>query len=118
MTDTIRCCEFDTDGDGNCHIHAAPGILRRNAAPPAISEDDARTLRRVSALLLAIRFEYADASSLSEKLNQIADRLGPLNDSEPLCVLCELPKTHPHHDSSRWPGRILTSHPYHPFEAP
>lgn len=23
-----RCCELDTDGDGNCPIHSSPGILR------------------------------------------------------------------------------------------
>jgi hypothetical protein len=22
------CCERDTDNDGNCHIHSAPGVLR------------------------------------------------------------------------------------------
>jgi glycosyltransferase involved in cell wall biosynthesis len=25
------CCEWDTDRDGNCHIHSAPGVLRRKA---------------------------------------------------------------------------------------
>lgn len=24
-----KCCELDTDGDGNCHIHSAPGVLRK-----------------------------------------------------------------------------------------
>lgn len=24
----MKCCERDTDGDGNCPIHSAPGILR------------------------------------------------------------------------------------------
>jgi hypothetical protein len=23
------CCFLDTDGDGNCSIHSAPGVLRR-----------------------------------------------------------------------------------------
>ena len=23
-----RCCEFDHNGDGNCHIHSSPGVLR------------------------------------------------------------------------------------------
>ena len=23
-----RCCERDNDGDGNCDIHSAPGVLR------------------------------------------------------------------------------------------
>lgn len=23
-----RCCEYDYDGDGNCHIHSAPGVPR------------------------------------------------------------------------------------------
>ena len=27
-TDDPRCCEKDTDVDGNCPIHAAPGVLR------------------------------------------------------------------------------------------
>lgn len=26
----MRCCELDTDGDGNCPIHIRPGILRLN----------------------------------------------------------------------------------------
>lgn len=25
----VRCCERDDDGDGNCPIHSAPGVLRR-----------------------------------------------------------------------------------------
>jgi hypothetical protein len=24
-----RCCERDHDGDGNCDVHQAPGVLRR-----------------------------------------------------------------------------------------
>lgn len=24
----VRCCERDSDGDGNCDIHSAPGVLR------------------------------------------------------------------------------------------
>lgn len=24
----IRCCPRDTDGDGNCPVHSAPGLLR------------------------------------------------------------------------------------------
>lgn len=24
-----RCCERDNDGDGNCDIHSAPGVLRK-----------------------------------------------------------------------------------------
>ena len=27
--DTKPCCERDNDGDGNCDIHSAPGVLRR-----------------------------------------------------------------------------------------
>jgi len=23
-----QCCQYDTDGDGNCHIHSAPGVYR------------------------------------------------------------------------------------------
>lgn len=31
----MKCCEYDHNSDGNCHIHAAPGILRNNPLPPA-----------------------------------------------------------------------------------
>lgn len=24
----MKCCRFDHDGDGNCHIHSAPGVVR------------------------------------------------------------------------------------------
>jgi hypothetical protein len=24
-----RCCKLDTDGDGNCVRHSAPGVLRK-----------------------------------------------------------------------------------------
>jgi len=27
-----RCCERDDDGDGNCDIHASPGVLRKGWA--------------------------------------------------------------------------------------
>lgn len=23
-----RCCQFDHNGDGNCHLHLAPGLYR------------------------------------------------------------------------------------------
>ncbi len=26
-----RCCERDSDGDGNCDVHASPGVLRASA---------------------------------------------------------------------------------------
>lgn len=25
----MKCCERDNDGDGNCDIHSAPGVLRK-----------------------------------------------------------------------------------------
>ena len=27
---TVRCCEGDDDGDGNCPVHSAPGVYRRS----------------------------------------------------------------------------------------
>ena len=26
----VRCCDRDNDGDGNCDIHSAPGVMRHN----------------------------------------------------------------------------------------
>lgn len=28
----MKCCKYDHDGDGNCHIHAAPGVMRPTSA--------------------------------------------------------------------------------------
>ena len=28
-----RCCHRDNDGDGNCHIHSSPGVLRAGVQP-------------------------------------------------------------------------------------
>jgi len=25
----VKCCDYDDDNDGNCHIHSAPGVLRK-----------------------------------------------------------------------------------------
>lgn len=33
------CCERDTDGDGNCPIHSAPGVLRQAATRDCIEVD-------------------------------------------------------------------------------
>lgn len=33
----MKCCKYDADEDGNCHIHTAPGVFRVkqfNAHPP------------------------------------------------------------------------------------
>lgn len=30
----MKCCERDNDGDGNCSIHSAPGVLRERAGGP------------------------------------------------------------------------------------
>lgn len=27
-TKSIPCCKYDHNGDGNCHIHSSPGVLR------------------------------------------------------------------------------------------
>ena len=27
----VKCCEYDTDGDGNCQIHSMPGVFRNSA---------------------------------------------------------------------------------------
>lgn len=39
----VRCCELDTDGDGNCPTHSAPGVLRRakQIKKPLMSEQQA-----------------------------------------------------------------------------
>jgi hypothetical protein len=29
-----QCCERDNNGDGNCYIHSAPGVLRNKAMQP------------------------------------------------------------------------------------
>ena len=32
------CCAFDDDGDGNCHIHSAPGVFRNEAFNAAFGQ--------------------------------------------------------------------------------
>lgn len=34
-----RCCERDTNGDGNCDLHEAPGVPRHIWTHPTISVD-------------------------------------------------------------------------------
>lgn len=37
IPDPVPCCSLDDDGDGNCHIHSAPGVFRSPALHPALN---------------------------------------------------------------------------------
>lgn len=48
----LACCKYDHDGDGNCHVHAAPyaAVFEANRraqreTADAVREDNARVLR-------------------------------------------------------------------------
>lgn len=49
MKTDSKCCDRDTDGDGNCPVHSAPGIYRNKALNPPKkwlirAEDDPKCL--------------------------------------------------------------------------
>ncbi len=88
---TVKCCELDDDGDGNCKIHSSPGVLRH-------SVDNIILTRRPKYGTFAIRaklcqeiktvFEYGDNwGSLSddkkESLEMIANKISRILNGDP-----------------------------------
>jgi hypothetical protein len=65
----MKCCERDNDQDGNCDIHAAPGILRKKIKEKLLLEG-AELLSIMSNL--ANSTDYRLAQLLVEKMRKVA----------------------------------------------
>lgn len=77
----MKCCDRDTDGDGNCPIHSAPGVLRDryrpNAQPLRISDSPP-----VAGAIVDMAGNVVHPADCSEEqkraiLSSLAEALGP-----------------------------------------